>query len=188
MKTQEYIDLFDPIIKEVNQEKPYDNADYRHYTKLNKSRQNRWLKKGELNEELKTALDSIDKPQKWILITEPWCGDAAHSVPFIVMAADYSDKIDLEIQLRDSEPHLINNYLTNGGKAIPKLVVRNEAEEDLFDWGPRPAECQTLFLKNKAANLSFEEQKTSLQQWYNNDNGVSIQSELASLIQGNSNK
>ena len=30
MKTQEYIDLFDPIIKEVNLEKPYDNADYRH--------------------------------------------------------------------------------------------------------------------------------------------------------------
>ena len=186
METEAYLDLFDPIINETNLNPPYDKEDYRTYTKLNKSRQNRWLKKGELSEGLKTALNNITKKQKWILITEPWCGDAAHSIPFILKTADFSPNIDLEIQLRDSAPFLIEDYLTNGGKAIPKLVARNEAGEDLFNWGPRPAECQKLFLKNKEDGLSFDEQKRALQHWYNEDKGESVQNELLALISSNS--
>ncbi|NJX17534.1 thioredoxin family protein [Tamlana crocina] len=65
------------------QEKPYDNPDYLDYTKLNWSRMNRWLKTGKITEELKNTLQQIYKPQHWIVITEPWCGDAAHITPFL---------------------------------------------------------------------------------------------------------
>jgi hypothetical protein len=160
---------------------PYDDPHYMEYVKLNHSRSNRWTKTGVLIDEVKAVIKDLIADQKWILITEPWCGDAAHSVPFIVKMAELSSHIKLEIQLRDNGSE-IDSYLTNGGKSIPKLIIRNESNEDQAVWGPRPQACQALFEQLKEENKDFEEQKIALQNWYNQDKGVSIQQELAKLI------
>lgn len=44
---------------------------------------NRWFKTGRLLDEMVTLIRQIDQPQHWIVITEPWCGDASHSIPFL---------------------------------------------------------------------------------------------------------
>src|SRR5690606_37230624 len=103
----------------------------------------------------------------WFVITEPWCGDAAHSVPFIQLAAQLNPLITVEYELRDSEPFRINDYLTGGSKSIPKLIIRDDQGNDLATWGPRPVECQKLFDQLKIDQADFETQKTSLQHWYN---------------------
>ncbi len=51
------------------------------YAKLNWSRMNRWLKVGTLSDEIKETLSKVDTVQHWVVITEPWCGDAAHIAP-----------------------------------------------------------------------------------------------------------
>lgn len=185
MNYNTYTELFHAIIMGSIKITPYDNSNYVDYTKLNASRQNRWMKTGVLTSELISTIQQIKEDQHWLLITEPWCGDASHSVPFIVKLAELNSKIKLEIQLRDSEESEIDNYLTNGGKSIPILVARNAQNEDLFFWGPRPKACQEIFLEMKNNNLPFEEQKIILQNWYNHDKGVSIQKELTELIQTN---
>lgn len=157
---------------------PYNNPDYLNYTKLNWSRQRRWLNTGKLNELLVQKIKAIGQPQTWVLITEPWCGDAAHNLPFIYMLTEQNPLIKLDIQLRDSEPFLIQRYLTRGGKSIPKLIVRDEAGKDLLVWGPRPAKCQELYDRLKAENADDEELKLQLQWWYNEDKGISLQQEL----------
>ena len=178
----EYQDLFTQILSSDNHSAPYDNPDYLNYTKLNESRQNRWMKKGIILEETKNAFSKIDTAQHWIIISEPWCGDAAHIVPFLVKLSELNPKITYEIQLRDSAPFIIENYLTNRAKAIPKLVIRDENRNDLAVWGPRPIEAQELFLELKLSNANSEQQKIALQNWYNTDEGVKIQQEICKII------
>src|SRR5690554_6935139 len=155
---------------------------YLDYFKLNRSRQRRWLKTAEINADLAQIIKSIDKKQTWYLITEPWCGDAAHNVPFIYKMTELNPNIELKIVWRDTAPYMIEDYLTNGGKSIPKLVIRDENEKDLHVWGPRPAECQTLYEQLKAENADFEKQKIELQNWYNKDKGQSVQKEFVEML------
>ena len=175
---EQYIAYFIQLLTSENPPAPYDNEAYMNYVTLNNSRQERWLKKGKLNEELVAKIKAIDTPQTWYVITEPWCGDASHSVPFFYLLAKENPLIEFKIVLRDTAPFMIENYLTNGGKSIPKVVIKNEKDEDLFVWGPRPKAAQELYLSMKNANLPFEEQKIKLQQWYNKDKGVSLQNEM----------
>lgn len=179
---ENYLDRFEEILNAKLPESPYDNKDYFNYLKLNASRQKRWLKKGEINGSLKKKVEQISNEQTWYIITEPWCGDAAHSVPFIYMIAELNDHITLKIVWRDTPPFMIENYLTNGGKSVPKLIVRDQEENDLFTWGPRPAPCQKLYHQLKEKNADFEEMKIELQQWYNKDKGQTLQKELEHLI------
>src|SRR5215217_2298139 len=59
-----------------------------------------------------------------LVISEGWCGDAAQILPILNKMALASDKkIDLRIVLRDENDELMSQYLTNGGKAIPKVIV-----------------------------------------------------------------
>lgn len=182
MKFTDYQELFSKILKGFIREKPYDDPHYLNYVKLNLSRQNRWLKTGELAPETKSTIQSINEKQYWHLITEPWCGDASHIVPFIVMMAELNPLIELSLQLRDSEGSEIDKYLTNGGRSIPILIVRNSHNQDLFHWGPRPTTCQNLYFKLKNSNVTNKDVKIKLQQWYNENKGVDIQNEIIELI------
>ena len=183
MNFLEYQKLFDAILTTDGPAKPYDKPAYINYVKLNQSRMSRWVRTMELQPDLIDALNDIEEPQHWIIITEPWCGDAAHSVPFLVAIAEKSPKVTYEIQLRDAEPFLINDYLTNGGKGIPKMVARDQHGIDLFTWGPRPNAAQDIFDKMKSEGAVYDEITLKLQAWYNADKGHSLQSELLALVE-----
>lgn len=182
MTFAEYQEYFQSILNQAEHKAPYDNLDYLNYTKLNWSRMNRWLKHGLLSEAIQLKIKAINAPQQWIVITEPWCGDAAHIVPFLEMLAQLNPLISATYELRDSAPFRIEHYLSKGSKSIPKLIVRDAQENDLFTWGPRPAECQKVYDELKAQNADFETLKTELQHWYNGNNGVAIQQELLVLV------
>lgn len=184
MNFSEYLDYFESIISKAPDEQlpPYDNPAYMDYTRMNWQRTNRWLKTAKLSNALTDAIAAVDKPQHWLIITEPWCGDAAHNVPFIHLAASRNPLITVSYELRDSEPFSIDNYLTRGGKSIPKLVIRDAGGQDLATWGPRPAECQQLYDVLTAEKADFERVKTDLQNWYNADKGAKLQAELTALL------
>jgi hypothetical protein len=170
--------FFKAVLDSAKRLPPYNNADYLNYTKLNWSRQRRWLTIGQLDETLVQYLKQLTESQQWIVITEPWCGDAAHILPFLYMLTEQNPLIKLDIQLRDSEPFLIDQYLSGHSKSIPKLIIRDANNQDILVWGPRPAQCQERYDKLKAANADDEEIKLQLQWWYNEDKGVSLQQEL----------
>ncbi|SFT40775.1 Thioredoxin [Lishizhenia tianjinensis] len=179
---EEYLEQFNAILSGAITAAPYDKEAYLNYVKLNRSRQDRWLKKLELNEALIHQVKGIDAPQTWYAITEPWCGDAAHNLPLFYLLSELNSNINFKIVLRDTPPFMIDDYLTNGGKSVPKIVVRNAKEEDLFTWGPRPKEAQELYLGFKKNNTPFEEQKIILQQWYNKNKGQDLQQEVLELL------
>lgn len=179
MTWEEYTLLFENITSGKVTTAPYDKQSYVNYTVLNESRQKRWMKRGMLNEELISKLQSVKGKQSWTLITEPWCGDASHLAPFLYKLAESSPNIDFDINLRDAEGSMIKDYLTNGGMSIPILVVKDENGEDVFHWGPRPVDAQTIHMNNLTdESKSSEEKKIELQSWYNKNKGIDVQLEL----------
>ena len=120
-----------------------------------------------------------------MLITEGWCGDAAQNVPFIQALAALNPKIELRLFYRDQHPELMDAYLTNGGKAIPKLIVLRAADlQELGTWGPRPAPAQVLMDDWKAqGGGDYTQIAEAIHGWYAKDRLITLQQELSEAIQ-----
>ena len=111
-----------------------------------------------INDQLKNVINQLNKKIIFVIITEAWCGDAAQNVPVFSFIENLSDNIEVKILLRDENLDLMNQYLTNGGKAIPKVIcLEKETLKELFVWGPRPAQCQVLTMELKERNASMKE-------------------------------
>ena len=153
------------------------------YSQLNETRMNRLEKTIEVTPETKAKLQNLDKKYIWLVLSEGWCGDAAQIVPVIHKMAEATDKVELKIALRDDNDALMQHFLTNGGKAIPKLIVLDaETLEVVLDWGPRPHGAKQLILDYKAAHGVVDEPaKIELQKWYLHDKGISIQNEIVEM-------
>lgn len=157
-----------------------------NYSKLNDARMNRLDKTIKLTDEIVLKLENLDHRYIWLVISEGWCGDAAQILPIInKMALASNKKIDLRIVLRDENEELMSQYLTNGGKAIPKvIVICKEAGIVRADWGPRPKGASELITNyKKEFGVLDEKIKTDLQLWYLADKGVSVQEELMQIIE-----
>ncbi len=182
MNYDQYRQLFDEILKDPHPDPPYHKESYMNYVRLNRTRMKRWDKQMDLDENFLKQLKQIDQPQHWVIITEPWCGDAAHVIPFLVRMAEENENITYDIQLRDSEPFLIEQYLNDGKKSIPRVIIRDEGNNDLFVWGPRPQEAQMLLDQMKDQGSDSESTKIALQNWFNHDKGISLTGELAARL------
>ncbi|MDD5361788.1 MAG: thioredoxin family protein [Ignavibacteria bacterium] len=153
------------------------------YTNLNFQRMNRIEKTTTLTEELKHELDSLRELQNWIVITEGWCGDAANIVPVLFRISEYTDKINYKLVLRDDNPQIMNEYLTNGTKSIPMLIVLDNNYKELANWGPRPEPLKEYILTEKKKDgYDDDELKKNINLWYFNDKTTAIQSEITELL------
>ncbi len=154
-------------------------------TEMNLHRVNRIEKKGVLEEGLVKAVEEVEKKYTWYVIVEGWCGDASQNVPFIEKIAGLSEKIDLKLLLRDENPEMINAYLTNGAKAIPKVVcVDTVTNKEVWTWGPRPQKIQDLVLDYKKENPEMVKADFAkkLHVWYSRDKGKALQEEFLTLV------
>ena len=159
-------------------------SDLLHYSELNEVRMNRIEKTIKISIENIQKLESLQKEYIWLVIAEGWCGDAAQILPIIHKMAELSNTIEMKILLRDDNEALMNLFLTNGTKSIPKLIVIDKSTlEVLGDFGPRPQGAKQLILDYKAAHGSVDETaKTDLQLWYLHDKGLSTQNEIMDLM------
>lgn len=157
-----------------------------NYSKLNEARMNRLEKTITISEDVISKLQHLDNHYIWLVISEGWCGDAAQILPILNKMAQASDKkIDLRIVFRDENDELMSQYLTNGGRAIPKvIVICKEAGIVRTDWGPRPKGASELMAKHKREVGPIDEKiKTDLQLWYLTDKGISVQEELVEIME-----
>jgi hypothetical protein len=156
-----------------------------HYSTLNETRLKRLDKTMTVSEEVKAKLKALKKECIWLVIVEGWCGDVAQILPILNKMALESNKIDLRIVFRDSNDDVMNHFLTNGARAIPKLIVVDKASGKVCDhWGPRPKGASGL-IKNYKEQFGIvdEEAKSQLQMWYLHDKGLSTQNEVVEMMQ-----
>lgn len=154
------------------------------YTLLNDRRMKRWDKTIKVPEVVKERIASFKGDVTWLVLTESWCGDAAHVNPAINKVAELSDAIDLKMVFRDQNEALMNHFLTNGGKSIPKLImIDNQSDAVLDTFGPRPSGATQLVLDYKEKHGALTpEFKEELQHWYNADKGQNVITDLLKLL------
>lgn len=187
LQSHSYTDYRNQIKALLNEGKSTGNEQSEaltHYSELNETRMNRLEKTIVIADENVQKLQRLQKEYIWLVISEGWCGDAAQILPVIHKMAELSEKIDLRIVFRDENDDLMNLFLTNGTKSIPKLIILDKNTlEVLGDFGPRPIGATQLILDyKKQYGLIDEKGKTDLQLWYLHDKGLSTQKEIMDLM------
>ena len=155
-----------------------------NYTQLNDRRMARWDKTLKLSEEVQEQIAGIEANLLFLVLTESWCGDASPSLPVMNKIAELNPNIEFKIVLRDEHPELMDVFLTNGARSIPKLIVFDKTTNQILgDWGPRPSIATQMALEYKEQHGSLSpEFKKDLQIWYNKDKGKNILEDLLALL------
>jgi len=176
---EEYKKLF---ADEIENSPGVDEKNHYDIKKLNFSRSKRIEKQFLPSDELIKAVNKISAPQFWLVLTESWCGDSAQNLPVLVKISKLSENIELRILLRDLNPEIMDQYLTNGTRSIPKLIAFDEEGNELFRWGARPATAQQLINELKENGMQKNEWLIELHKWYANNRGKEIEKELLELL------
>ena len=180
----EYKSMVLELIKEGKSTGEIQNDTLFNFSKLNNQRMKRLDKQARLSEGSLNKTREIEKDFTWLVLTESWCGDAAQTLPILNKFAETNQKIDFKVVLRDENEELMNRFLTNGSKSIPKLIViDNSSKQVLKTWGPRTQKASKMVLDYKKEHGKIDETiKTELQKWYNQDRGSQIEKELIEII------
>lgn len=160
------------------------SEDLLQYSTLNEIRLRRLDKTISVPKEVSAKLKDLENEYIWLVIAEGWCGDAAQILPILNKMALETDKIDLRIVFRDLNDELMRHFLTNGSRAIPKLIIIDkESGKVCKHWGPRPKGASDL-IKNYKEQFGVvdTEAKTQLQLWYLHDKGLSVQNEVLEIM------
>lgn len=181
---EDYKSMVIDLSKEGKSTGPVQNESRVNYTKLNNQRMKRLDKQTRLSEEALNAAEKIDKDFTWLVLTESWCGDAAQTLPVINKFSEVNKNIDLKVVLRDENDELMGQFLTNGSKSIPKLIViENESKKVVNSWGPRTEKATRMIQEYKEKHGKIDEIiKKDLQVFYNQDKGKQIEKEMISLL------
>ena len=88
----------------------------------------------------RTAGELPHGPRKVLAIAEAWCGDVYRELPTAVRIAEAAG-MDLRIFLRDENPDIMDEFLSNGGKsrAIPVFVFYTAATKYITHFTERSA-------------------------------------------------
>lgn len=154
-----------------------------HYTKMNIRRMKRLDKTIKIDADFSECLQKIDRPQVWLAITEAWCGDAAQNLPVIQKIAEQNPKISLKFILRDEHPQVMDRYLTNGARSIPKVVLLDaDSLEEIAVWGSRPGQAQKMVETQKASGTPPAVYVENLHKWYTENKGKDLQKEWCQIL------
>jgi hypothetical protein len=108
ISSEAYRTFFEEVVAKGE---PYGPPDAGHgidYTKLNLARTRRIEKTLKVPANVQEAMAQA-RPQSWMVITEPWCGDGAQNLPVLQALAALAPKIDMHILLRDSHLEVMSH-------------------------------------------------------------------------------
>jgi hypothetical protein len=138
----------------------------------------------QLQHELLEVLTSFNRKVTFLVLTEGWCGDAAQNIPVLHKIAEQAENIELKLLLRDQNLPVMDAFLTNGGRSIPKLIaVDTNSLAVIGTWGPRPEAAQFMVSEfKKIKDGDYSEFVKEVQLWYARDKTIAMQKELIALL------
>ena len=180
---QGYRNLHEKLVHEKRTTGPNQTENLIGFTKLNHSRSNRWEKRYEPI--IDFSAFNPDTPEIWLIIAEPWCGDAAQNIPVINKIAERMPHVEVRIVLRDKNLSLMDIFLSNGSRSIPKLIRLERSTLDVLDtWGARPAAAKFLFDEYKSnPEITHDMFAENMARWYVENNGRAIEDEFAEMLE-----
>lgn len=179
-----YREMMESLVKEQKTSGPNQTEALINYTKLNLSRMKKWEKMFVPSVRATACLRENMLKENWLIITEAWCGDAAQNIPQIQKLANLLINVQTRYIFRDEHPELIDAFLTNGTRSIPKLIRLSPEFEVMGVWGPRPAAAQQLVLTLKSKpEMPAEDRALALHSWYNQNAGKDLETEFLTAFQ-----
>jgi hypothetical protein len=182
----EFVKFTEQLVQENRTTGHNQSEAYLDYTRMSLQRMNRWNKTAKISSDIQALILSITEPQNWLIITEAWCGDGAQSIPYLAKLSELNPLIRLKIIMRDEYPDIMDAYLTNGARSIPKLVAfTGDFKCELFTWGPKP---QFLLERYKAyrqdsQGLAYHDFLQEIHLWYAKNKNIDLEMELFPLIE-----
>lgn len=161
------------------------NADLKikEYINLNQSRMHRVEKTYSIAPEILNQVNNLKHKIYWLILTEHWCGDASQMLPvFNKIAEAANGQIEMKLVYRDQNPELMDAYLTEGSRSIPKLIQLDEHYNVTGIWGPRPNTAQQLVKQLKSNPATAALYANDLHLWYAKDKQKSVETEIAKLL------
>lgn len=181
---EEYRRLVTNHVEKGTSSGPNQSEALSNYTLLNNSRMKRLDKTIKIKNDIAKKFQNYKGDLTWLVLTESWCGDAAHSMPVMNKLAQLTPNIEFKVVQRHENVELMNEFLTNGKMAIPKLIVYdNNKNEVINNWGSKPSKVAEMIedIKKIQGTLTSEF-KMELQVWYNKDKGENISEDLSKLL------
>lgn len=89
------------------------------------------------------------------ILAAEWCGDVVRNVPVVLQILQAAE-IQTEIFIMEQHTDLMDQFLTMGGRAIPIVIMTDQAGKVLGQWGPRPQHVQEVMVRFKQENTDRE--------------------------------
>jgi hypothetical protein len=163
-----------------------EEAPYDKYIPINQQRVKRIRKalaKDGLRRDLLAASSGLRAGLRMLVLNEFWCGDGAQILPVHeALEAEAAGKLEVRVLLRDDNLEVMDLFLTNGGRSIPKTVLLDADMGVLGTWGPRPEEAMELVRRIKSDPALAHTYSQEVHKWYTADKQQNIQAELAVLL------
>tara|TARA_R110001632_G_scaffold63280_1_gene151283 strand:- start:3670 stop:4284 length:615 start_codon:yes stop_codon:yes gene_type:complete len=184
MTYETYRNFIDTHAGKESSSGPEQSEALSNYTMLNQRRMKRLDKTLKLSDTTTAAIQNFGGDVTWLVLTETWCGDAAQSMPMMQKIAGLNEGISVKVILRDEHPEVMDQFLYNGSRSIPKLIaVDNKTQTVIGDWGPRPTKATQMVNNYKEKHGSLTpEFKQDLQLWYTKDKGQNTAEDLLKLL------
>lgn len=116
-----------------------------------------------------------------LVLAEDWCGDASNTVPYLAKLGAEAHCLEMRILRRDEHPEVMDRYLTGTARAIPIVIVLDEAGHEIGHWGSRPAELQAWVTEARKTTPK-DELYPQVRRWYAKDKGESTLREVLALL------
>lgn len=185
MSYQEYREFVELLFSKGKTTGPNQSPAYLDYTKMGIQRMKKWDKISQVSPLMKEKVTQLP-PQTWLVLTEAWCGDAAQSIPYLQKLTEENPSIQLRLILRDENLEIMDAFLTNGARSIPKLIALGpDLEEVYFTWGPKPhylIEKQRAFRQDPQGKTSADFSREA-HLWYAKDRHQAIEQEFHTCFQ-----
>ncbi len=160
-----------------------NDLNIKEYINLNQRRMHRVEKTYTPSSEIIAQVSKLKHKTYWLILTEHWCGDASQTLPALNAIAELSaGKIEMKLVYRDKNDELMNAYLTNGTRSIPKLIQLDEQINVTGVWGPRPNVAQKLVKQLKANPATAAAYANELHLWYAKNKQQEMEKEVAQLL------
>jgi len=155
----------------------------KEYISLNQHRMHRVEKTFAPSDTLTQEVQNLKNKTYWLVLTEHWCGDASQILPALHKIESLSaGKIEMKLVYRDQNLPLMDQYLTNNGRSIPKLIQFDSKFNVIGVWGPRPAIAQKLVATLKSNPATAANYANQLHLWYAKDKQKALEIEISELL------
>ncbi len=135
----------------------------------------------ELPDNLVGWVNRLRREIRLLVIGADWCGDVVANIPAVARLSELTPRLQMRILDRDRHEDLMQHFLTNGGMAIPIVIISTADFREHRSWGPRPAPCQAI-MDEKKGKIPKEEIYPLIRDWYHEDHHRTLYKEITDLI------